>query len=396
MIARSHKPLLVKALEQFPAVVLTGARQTGKTTIARDVWPDASYASLDYPAHADQARREAEAFLARYPAPAIFDEAQYAPELFRHLKIAIDRNRAPGRFLITGSQAFNLMFGVSESLAGRAAVLSLPTLSLVEATTNPSLADTDAFLWRGGYPELTARPDLSRDLWMSSYVATYLERDVRQAITIGDLRDFDRLLRAAALRTGQLLSYADLARDVGVAPNTIRRWLSVLTASDQVFLLEPYHRQRAKRLIKAPKLYFSDTGLLCHLLSFDTPATLMAHPMWGAVWENFIIAEVRKRLKASPTPHPIWFWRTAQGDEVDLLLEHSAGRFTAIECKTAERIATGDLRGIVKLREEYGSRSVVSAVVACRTHMGYPAANDPPAHAMTAADLLRHIPIQLS
>lgn len=254
--------------------------------------------------------------------------------------------------------------------------LSLPTLSLLEATANPSLADSDAFLWRGGYPELTARPELSRDLWMSSYVATYLERDVRQAITIGDLRDFDRLLRAAALRTGQLLSYADLARDVSVAPNTIRRWLSVLTASDQVFLLEPYHRQRAKRLIKAPKVYFSDTGLLCHLLGFDTPAALMAHPMWGAVWGNFIIAEVRKRLKASLSPHPIWFWRTAQGDEVDLLLEHGAERFTAIECKTAERISTADLRGIVKLREEYGSESIVEGLVACRTRMSYPLADD--------------------
>ncbi len=148
-----------------------------------------------------------------------------------------------------------------------------------------------------------------------------LERDVRQALNVGDLRDFDRLIRAAALRTGQLLSYADLARDVGISPNTAKRWLSVLAASQQIFLLEPYHHQRSKRPIKAPKLYFNDTGLLCHLLGFQALDALKNHGMWGAVWENFVIAEVRKQLQATVRPNAMWFWRTAQGDEVDLLIE---------------------------------------------------------------------------
>lgn len=391
MIARHHKPLIFKALSGLPAVVLTGARQAGKTTLARDVWPHAGYVTLDDPAEASQARLEPQAFLNSHPSPVILDEVQYAPELFRHLKLEIDRDRRPGRFLLTGSQAFNLMTGVSESLAGRAAPLSLPTLSLIEACPDATAADMDRFLWRSGFPELWARPDLSRDLWLGSYVGTYLERDVRHALNVGDLRDFDRLLRAAALRAGQLVSYADLARDVGVAPNTIRRWLSVLAASDQIFLLEPYHRQRSKRLIKAPKLYFADTGLLCHLLGFQEPGGLVAHAQWGAVWENFVIAEVRKRLKAWSAPPPIWFWRTAQGDEVDLLIEQGPERFVAIECKTAEQVSASDLRGVHKLIDEYGPGSVSLPAIVCRTTAPYPLDSPLRARALTVRRLLEEL-----
>lgn len=377
MIARRHKAIVESALSQFPAVVLTGARQAGKTTLARDVWPTARYISLDHPAEADRARRAPDAFLERATPPAILDEIQYAPELFRHLKVAIDRDRRPGRFLLTGSQAFNLMAGVTESLAGRVAVLTLPTLALDEVFPASTQEQADRFLWRGGFPELWDRPELSRDLWMGSYVATYLERDVRQALNVGDLRDFDRLLRAAALRTGQLLSYADLARDVGISPNTAKRWLSVLVASQQVFLLEPYHHQRTKRLIKAPKLYFNDTGLLCHLLGFQNMDALKQHGMWGAVWENLVIAEILKQTTATLRPRAMWFWRTAQGDEVDLLIEVGPAQFVAIECKTAERVSGSDLKGIHKLAEEYGPGTVAAARVVCRTITPYPVGADP-------------------
>lgn len=372
MIARRHTPLLQQALAQFPATLLTGARQAGKTTLARHVWPRANYASLDDPALAAQARLTPEAFLAAQRDPLILDEVQYVPELLRHLKRTIDRDRRPGRYLLTGSQVFGLMAGVSESLAGRVAVLQLPTLAFDEVYRAPSRDDLDRFLWRGGFPELWARAELSRDLWMGSYVATYLERDVRQAIHVGDLRDFDRLLRAAALRVGQLLSYADLARDVGVAPNTARRWLSVLQASQQLFLLEPYHRQRAKRLIKAPKLYFNDTGLLCYLLGFRDLDALRAHAMWGAVWENFVIAETRKRAQSRLRPPALWFWRTAQGDEVDLLVETGPVEFVAVEIKTVERAGDAHLRGLRKLVAEYGRRAVREGIVVCRTPTAYP------------------------
>ena len=387
MIARRHKPIIEKALTQFPVTVLTGARQAGKTTLARHVWPNARYVSLDDPAEASQAQHTPDAFLARHAPPVVFDEIQYAPEIFRHLKRAVDRDRQPGRYLLTGSQAFNLMGGVSESLAGRTAVLTLPTLAFDEVFPAATRDDLDRFLWRGGFPELWARPDLSRDLWMGSYVATYLERDVRQALNVGDLRDFDRLLRAAALRTGQLLSYADLARDVGIAPNTAKRWLSVLAASQQIFLLEPYHQQRAKRLIKAPKLYFNDTGLLCHLLGFEHIGALQNHAMWGAVWESFVVAELCKRMQATMRPRPMWFWRTAQGDEVDLLIETGPTEFVAIEVKTSERIGEADLRGLHKLADEYGPRAITAARVVCRTETPYPVGADPAHFAVPLAAL---------
>lgn len=360
------------SLDQFPATVITGSRQSGKTTLARAVWPDAGYVSLDDPAQADRARRQPDEFLAGLPGRVILDEIQYAPGLFRHLKRAIDQDRRPGRFLITGSQAFELMQGVSESLAGRAAILTLPTLGLDEVFPNATLEQTDRFLWRSGYPELWQRPDLDRELWMGSYLATYLERDVRQALNVGNLSDFDRLLRAAALRAGQLLSFADLARDVGIAPNTAKRWLSVLVASQQVFLLEPFHRQHRKRLIKAPKLYFNDTGLLCFLLGFRNPDDVRSHAMWGSVWENFVIAELRKRAQAMTRPPSFWFWRTADGDEVDLLIETAPDQFAALECKTSERITTADAKGIRRLAEEYGDTAIASPRVVCRTPTSYP------------------------
>jgi len=387
MIARRHKPLISKALTEFPAVVVTGARQAGKTTLARDVWPGAAYVSLDHPGEADQARRAPESFLSRWKPPVVLDEIQYAPELFRYLKVAIDSDRRPGCYLLTGSQAFTLMASVTESLAGRTAVVTLPTLSLDEAVPGATAGDIDQFLWRGGFPELWSRPELSRDLWMGSYVATYLERDVRQAVNVGDLRDFDRLVRAAALRAGQLLSYADLARDVGVTPNTVKRWLSVLAASQQLFLLEPYHRQRTKRLIKAPKLYFSDTGLLCYLLGFQDLGALTAHAMWGAVWENFVVSEIRKHLQAALRPSAMWFWRTAHGDEVDLLIERGPEQFVAIECKTRERADASELKGIRRLEEEYGAGSVVAARVVCRTPVAYPIGDTPREQAVPVSQM---------
>jgi predicted AAA+ superfamily ATPase len=372
MIPRLAATELERALTQFPVVVLTGARQVGKTTLARALFPAAAYVTLDHPAQAERARLSPEEFLGALSRPAILDEIQYAPSLLRMLKLAVDRDRRPGQFLVTGSQALSLMAGASESLAGRAAVFTLPPLSLSEAFPQASIADTDRFLWRSGYPELWARPELDRDLWLAGYVATYLERDVRQVLQVGDLRDFDRFLRAAALRAAQLLSYSDLARDVGIAPNTAKRWLSVLAATEQVFLLEPYHRQRRKRLIKAPKLYFTDTGLLAFLQGFRSPEDLPAHALWRAVWENLVVAEVRKRLLARGRPPPIWFWRTAHGDEVDLLVETAPQRFVAIEAKAAERVPASALAGIQRLGAEYGPRSIVAARIACRSEVAYP------------------------
>ncbi|HRZ08106.1 MAG TPA: ATP-binding protein [Candidatus Competibacteraceae bacterium] len=371
-IQRHISEVVERAFAQFPALVLSGARQAGKTSLVRHLFPQADYVTLDIPRDAETARLDPSGFLAGRREPLILDEVQYVPELPRHLKIAIDRDRRPGRFILTGSQDFSLMQGVSESLAGRCAVLSLPTLSLAEAFPTATLQEMDAFCWRGGFPELWQRPDLDHDLWLGSYVATYLERDVRNSLKVGSLRDFDRFLRAAALRVGQLLSLAELARDVGIAPNTAKSWLSILQASRLVILLEPYHRSPGKRLIKTPKLYFADSGLLIYLLGFTNWAAVIQNAAWGALWENLVIAEAwRYFLNAGRRP-PLWFWRTAQGEELDLLIEIGPQRFLAVECKVAAAIERRHLKGFHVFEEVYGPAALYRGAVVCRTDQPYP------------------------
>jgi hypothetical protein len=373
-IERRISNTLKSAFAQFPVVVLTGARQAGKTSLVRHLFPNADYVTFDIPREAESARLDFPAFLRQHPEPLIVDEVQYVPEALRHLKNVVDRDRQPGRFILTGSQDFSVMAGVTESLAGRCAVLSLPTLSLAEIDAKASLEKVDRFCWRGGFPELWQRPDLDRDLWLGSYLATYLERDVRNILNIGSLRDFDRFLRAAALRAGQLLSLSELARDVGVAPNTAKSWVSILEASRQIFLLEPYHSSAGKRLIKTPKLYFSDPGLLTYLLGFPNWEAVVRNAAWGAVWENLVISEVHKHFLNSGKRPPCWFWRTVQGEEVDLLIEAGPKQFLAIECKTASQIEPRTLKGFAAIEKTYGPKSLKKAAVVCRTEKAYPLA----------------------
>lgn len=371
-IERCLSAALRRAFAQFPVTVLTGARQAGKTSLVRRLFPQADYVTFDVPRDAEAARLDPEGFFARRREPLILDEIQYVPTVLRHLKSRVDKARRPGRFLLTGSQEFSLMQGVTESLAGRCAVLGLPTLSLVEVSRDATLRETDAFCWRGGFPELWQRPELERDLWLGSYVATYLERDVRNALNVGSLRDFDRFLRAAALRAGQLLSLSELARDVGVTPNTAKSWISILQASQQVFLLEPYHTSAGKRLVKTPKLYFSDSGLLAYLLGFPDWPAVTQNAAWGAVWENLVLSEVRKHFLNAGRRPPCWFWRTASGEEVDLLVEGGPKRFLAVECKTAAVIGGRDLRGFAALENTYGPKAMIRGAVVCRSDKPYP------------------------
>ena len=372
MFPRLLKQHLALAWSQFPIVVMTGARQVGKTTLARDFLPDADYVTLDIIAEAERARLNPGEFFKAHATPLILDEVQYAPELFRHLKLLVDQDRRPSQILLTGSQSFQLMSGISESLAGRCAVLTLPELCLAEV---PGIRDTDSldtFLWRGAYPELWQRPELNRELWLGAYLSTYLERDVRNLLAIGSLRDFDRFLRAAALRAGQLLSYADLARDVGISPHTAKSWLSVLEASQQIFLLEPYHRQRTKRLVKSPKLYFTDTGMLTHLMGFRNADELSRHALWGAIWENLVVSEIRKTFLVRGERPPLWFWRTSDGHEIDLLVEIAPERFITVECKTAAQVTRAAVKANAVLSKEYGADCVAHSYVACRTDRSYP------------------------
>ncbi|NJN47215.1 MAG: ATP-binding protein [Candidatus Competibacteraceae bacterium] len=345
---------------------------SGKTSLVRRLFPQADYVTLDIPRDAETARLDPSGLLSGRQEPLIIDEVQYVPELLRYLKIAIDRDRRPGRFVLTGSQDFALMQGVSESLAGRCAVLALPTLALVEVFPEATLSETDTYCWRGGFPELWQRPELDRELWLGSYFATYLERDVRNSLNVGSLRDFDRFLRAAALRVGQLLSLAELARDVGIAPNTAKSWLSILQASRQVLLLEPYHSSPGKRLIKTPKMYFADSGLLLYLLGFPNWSAVVQNAAWGVVWENLVIGEVWKHFLNAGQRPPLWFWRTAQGEELDLLVEIGPQQFLAVECKVTAAVERRNLKHFRVLEDVYGAEALKRGAVVCRTEQAYP------------------------
>jgi uncharacterized protein len=371
-IEREIGPELRAIVRSHPVLVLTGPRQIGKTSLLERLFGDYRYVSLDLASNAEQAESRPAEFLRQHPPPVVIDEVQYAPAFFRDIKAAVDTRRGQnGLFLLTGSQNFALMERVADSLAGRAAVIPFLGLSAGEwadsRPTPPCAADWQDFLWRGAFPALWMPGDAApaRDRWYQGYVATYLERDVRNLANIGSLRDFERLLRAAALRVGQTLNMSELARDVGVSPSTARQWLSVLQASNQILLLEPYHRSLGKRLAKSPKLYFTDTGLAAFLMGFQSALALHASPLAGALWENHVIVQwLRWRDWHQPSA-ALWYWRNQAGDEVDLLVEQNA-RIVGIECKLAERPGGHAARGLNRLRQMYGD-DVAHCYVACTT-----------------------------
>ena len=369
-IERKYNQTLCSLARQFPAVVVTGPRQVGKTSLVRKVFQDHAYISLDLPAVAEQAENSPASFLDAHPGPVVIDEIQYAPGLFRHLKTHIDADRTRGRFILTGSQNFQLMQGVSESLAGRCGILQMMTLSAAEFLAADIDYQETGYLMTGGWPELHARDDRDAHFWYAGYLATYLERDVRNIVNVGNLRDFDRFLRAVAIRTGQILSYSDLARDVGIAPNTAKQWMSVLQASGQVILLEPYHRNLGKRLVKSPKLYLSDTGLAAFLMGLSDWSTASRSPLAGALWETHVVLQVVKHFACGGRVQPVWFWRKPNGAEVDLLIEYG-GRFIGVEAKLTEKPGSSDLKGFRALRDFYGPDCLLSGWVACRSPLRY-------------------------
>lgn len=329
------EPVVRDRAKTRPVVVLTGARQTGKTSLVKRLFPDHHYVSLDLPSEAEQAEHDPSAFLARHPEPLIVDEVQYAPELLRHLKREVDGKRGEnGRFILTGSQPFELMSGVAESLAGRAAVLTLGGLSHAEILrARPETTIGQAIL-RGGFPELHEKPEIDARGFFQSYVATYLERDLRSQLQVGNLRDFERFTRAAALRTSQVLNRADMARDVGIAPSTAGQWLSVLERSGVVSLLEPWFSNRTKSLVKSPKLHFQDAGLCAFMMGMGSEEDLHDSPMTGALWETLVFSEFQRLLAAGVGAWQLSYWRD-RTKEADFLL-HRAGRVMLADAKWTE------------------------------------------------------------
>lgn len=383
-----HSEVLLKHIsDQFPAVLVTGVRQAGKTSILRHLYPKASYLSLDLPANAEAAHTAPEQLLNQHPEPVIIDEIQYAPSLLRHLKYRIDEDRSPGRYLLTGSQVFSLMQGVSESLAGRCAVLNLHTLSRAELLDAGLPIEENTYIFRGGYPELHVGTEA--DLWFPAYVATYLERDVRNILRVVDLQDFNRFLRACALRSSQVLNYSDLARDTGIAPNTARKWLGLLQTSAVVTLIEPYFGNRTKRLIKSPKLVFLDTGLAAFLAGFRSEEDLFASSLAGAFWETYVFGQIIRKAASQRISIPIFYWRTANGPEVDLVIEQAGGTVIAIECKLKEQPNIADADGLQALAKAEKGR-IKEKFVVCRTKVPYKLSDG--TWVMNLPELLRNLP----
>jgi predicted AAA+ superfamily ATPase len=375
-IEREISSDLHEIASSFPVVVMVGPRQVGKTSVLERSFTSHSYVSLDVAAHAEMAETRPDDFLRLHPPPLVLDEIQYAPAFFRQIKTFVDQHRPEnGLFILSGSQNFMLMKNVADSLAGRAAVIPFSGLSGHEwQAAHPDADDAlwREFLWRGGFPRLwddPARP-VSRDRWYQGYIATYLERDVRNLLQVGNLRDFERFLRACAARCAQTLNMAEIGRDVGISATTARQWISVLQASNQIILLEPYYKSLGKRLAKSPKLYFTDTGLASFLMGFQSPASLWNSPSAGALWENFVVSQWQKWRDWRQPSASLWYWRDQAGNEVDLLIE-ADNLLTAIECKLAERPGGNDLRGLTRLEEFYGSQAIAHGFIACTTKQPY-------------------------
>ncbi len=356
---------------QFPVVLLTGARQTGKTTTLKRMFPRHAFVALDMPSLGERAETQPSAFLAERPRPLIIDEVQYAPGLFRHLKVEVDRSpHNKGQFILTGSQHFNLMEGVSESLAGRTGICELETCGYHEIAEEQQGLDVGDFILRGGFPELWRDQTVDRVEYYRAYLATYIERDVRQLLNIRSLRDFERFIRALAARNGTLLNRTEVARDVGVAVTTIGDWISVLQASGQIVLLEPYFRNIGKRIVKTPKVYFADTGLLCFLLGLN-PSGLSANgSLYGTIYETFVIGEIRRRLQQTSRAASLWFYRDRQGLEVDLLIDCD-GALTPVEIKFAEQPTNHHVRNLRRFARLGGNISLRPPLLACNTPQDY-------------------------
>lgn len=389
-----HLPRLLsaplrRAARAFPAVILTGPRRAGKTTLLRALFPAASYALLEDPDTLARVRADPRRFVEETRTPAIVDEIQNAPQLLDYLRTRIDAApRRMGQWLLTGSQEAPLMRGVSESMTGRAAVFQLLPLSLGE-TPRVSLLN-------GGYPEVLARPR-SAQVWFRSYVQTYLERDVRAVAAIRDLSAFRRFLALLASRSGQILNRSDLAAPLGVSVPTVSDWVSILETTSQILLVPPFFENFGKRLIKSPKVFFADTGLLCHLLGIESAPMLERSPFLGPVFESFIAAEIAKQQLNAGRARALYYFRDQQGLEVDFVVPSGPASLALVEAKASRTVQPADARSLERLSSAVSGYETRSFVV----HRSGPArlaatGLGAGARAVTPEDLLAAIAVRTS
>lgn len=350
---RSAEALIAEALRTNPVVVVTGPRQAGKSTLLRHALPGWGLVSLEDPDQREFARDDPRGFLRQHPAPLVIDEAQHVPALFSYLQTQVDREGRAGQYVLSGSQQFSLLAGITQSLAGRAALIELHPLRLKELVdAGHAPATLDALLWQGGYPALHARGADPRRYY-ADYVQTYLERDVRSLTAVHDLGTFQRFLRLCAARTGQLLNLNALANDCGIAQPTAAAWINVLEASYVVRRMAPYHRNFGKRLVKAPKLYFLDTGLAAWLLGIASASDMALHYARGALFETWVASEAYKWRAVRGDARPLYYWRDNIGNEVDLLLEQGGG-FTLVEVKSGQTFQSDWLRPLETVQRHIG------------------------------------------
>jgi predicted AAA+ superfamily ATPase len=348
-LARTLETALLKARRNFPAIVLTGPRRVGKTSLLRHAIRGADYRLLEDPDVLARVRSDPRGFFDELKPPVILDEIQNAPELLAYVRTRIDAApRKAGQWFLTGSQESTLMQGISDSLAGRAAILSLLPLSVRES---PKVS-----LWLGGFPEVIARPG-ARDLWFGSYLQTYLERDVRAVTQVRDLATFRRFMALVASRHGQILNKTDLAGPIGISVPTIAQWLGVLETTGLLALIPPYFENFGKRLLKSPRLYWLDSGLASHLLGLRSLSELKRSPFYGALWEGFVASEIIKRQINAGEKRELYYFRDEQGLEVDFILPGPRGILRLVEVKATRTPAPAMARPLLSLGRTLAGRA---------------------------------------
>ncbi len=344
-IHRNLEKVILDTSKNFPVVMVTGPRQVGKTSILKSLSDESrTYVSLDSPRARQMAQEDPELFMQTYPPPVLIDEVQYAPNLFTYIKISIDKDRKPGMYWLTGSQQFHLMKNVTESLAGRIAVLKLLGMSLQEQmqqqlSNNPFIPDRSILkekskstsmlpapsifekIWRGGYPELVTKPEMNWEIFYDSYTQSYIQRDVKDLITVSEEASFVKFLRVTASLSGKMVNYSDLSKEIGISLNTVKSWLSILETSGIIYFLQPYYNNLVKRLVKTPKLYFLDTGLCCFLSGWSTPSVLEKGAMSGAMLETYVISEIIKSYWHNGKKEHLFYYRDKDKKEIDLIIE---------------------------------------------------------------------------